>query len=30
MLRKKIYKVFGILMALMLVAGCGAAAEETA
>ena len=30
MLRKKIYKVFGILMALMLIAGCGAAAEETA
>ncbi|MBO7532180.1 MAG: LacI family transcriptional regulator, partial [Lachnospiraceae bacterium] len=30
MLRKKIYKVFGILMALMLIAGCSAAAEETA
>jgi simple sugar transport system substrate-binding protein len=30
MLRNKSYKVLGILMALMLFAGCGAAAEDTA
>lgn len=30
MLRKNFYKVFGILTALMLFAGCGASAEETA
>lgn len=30
MLKKNFYKVFGILTVLMLLAGCGASAEETA